>query len=512
MNFIHYLSFKYKLNRNKPKRYRFETFIDWLAMFFLFLIITFVIYLIIRLLPPDIQENMNTYVVGFYAFLCLISLSTATKKYYKEYFLSPEREILLIAPIKSSQIILARFFIVAFEVAFINFMFLLPLIAANYLIGTIPLEIVFMTLPQIAAAALFFSVITHFLFAIAYFISKGKGLKTVAYSIMVFSYIGVISIIIFLNDYESVLFVQDQLTDNVFYLIFQYPKYLLMTDELDFIDVGVFTSLITLNTLCYIPLAYWITAYCYKKSLLTLSSRDLEKSFYSTQLTKLINKFIHNQFIKKDLLYIVRSPQLFSNYISPLLVMSLVEYRNQFASSDIFLPILVNILSLIILTITLHLLMSDDASHGDLLFTAPMNTRELFKNRSKLLQILSFVMASTYIVIICIFESIKIEEIIFAVLELFILTFIGSRVLLLRIIRRSLKGTGYRYNGSFVKPLLYYFFIWNIPLLILFTLLHECYRRFIEYGSLSNQDSFAFTMLLIMIAAMIYKSKKIHHI
>ncbi|UAC48029.1 hypothetical protein K6959_15790 [Bacillus aquiflavi] len=495
MNFINYLSFKYKINRRNPKGSKKEKIAERIAIILLFLLITFTIFFIVRLLPQGIQENMNKYMVGFFAFLCLISFSTAVKKYYKEYFLSPEREILLIAPVKNSQIILSRFSIVAIEVIIINTMFLMPFAMANYLAGNISKEIVLITIPQIVAMSFFFSAITHIIFAIAYLISKGKGLKTVAYSLMTAASVGVIVIIVFLQGYKSLLFIQDKLIENLLYLLLQYPKYL-MINNIKFIDVGLFTIFIALNTLCFIAAAYWITAYSYKKGLLTISSRDLEKSFYSLFVTNVIHKHIHTHFIKKDLLFLIRSPQLFSVYVSPILFTSVIEIRNQFASSGVLLTVLINIFTFVIITVTLHILMSDDATNSELLFTIPINTQELFKSRSKLLHILTFLNASIYLVTVCLLEAVRIEYIVFGILQIFILTYIASRILLARVIKRSQKNSsGYLFNGSIVRTILYYFFVWNIPLLIFFSILHEYLRRVLETGSLSRHA----TIMLIII-------------
>lgn len=183
MNFIKYLTFKYKLNSNH-RRSSAEALADKVAFFILIAVITTIVYFVIKLFPQSIQQNMNKYSLSVFAFICVISLSSSIKKYYKEYFLSPEREILLIVPIRNSQIILSRFFIIVFDVLIIGCLFMIPFVTANYFAGNIHLGIVLITIPQIVATAILSSSFAHFLFAFAYILTKGKGLKTVAYTLM----------------------------------------------------------------------------------------------------------------------------------------------------------------------------------------------------------------------------------------------------------------------------------------------------------------------------------------
>ncbi|USK36444.1 hypothetical protein LIT25_27150 (plasmid) [Bacillus sp. F19] len=508
MNFIKYLSFKYKITRLKPKGSGKEVLAEWLGALILYVALTTILYLIVNSLSQNIQENMNKYILGLFAFLCLISISASTKKYYKEYFLSPEREILLIAPIKNSQVILSRFFIVSLEVVFFHTIFLFPFTLANYFAGNVSLEIVLITIPQIVASSIFFSAVSHILFAFAYIISKGKGLKTVAYSIMTFASVGVITIIVYFHDYKSFLLIQNDISESVLYLLFQYPKYLL-DNHFNLIDAGLFTVFITINTLCLIPIAYWITNFCYKRGLLTVSLRDLEKSFYSIKISSILHKYIKNYFVRKDLLYLIRSPKLFSVYVSPILFTSVIEFRNQFASSGISLTILINVFALVITTVTLHILLSDDIEHQNLLFSTPFDIEELFKLRSTLLHILSFLVAGSYILTICILESVRVEVIIYGICQLLILTYISSKVILSRVIKRSNKDSrGYRYNGEIVKPLIYYIFVWNIPLLVFFSVIHEYLRRILENSTLSFQANTILISIIAIVIGMFYKSTK----
>ncbi|MGG1630880.1 elicitor-associated permease-like protein [Rossellomorea sp. NRS-1567] len=508
MNFIKYLTFKYKLTRHKSNRSKRDVLTEWIGIFILSLSVTAVLYFIINALSENIQGNMNTYIVGLFAFLCLISISSATKAFYKEYFLSPEREILLVAPIKNSQIILARFFIVAIEVLLINAAFLFPFILANYFAGNIAIEIVLMTIPQIIAGSIFFSALAHVLYTSAFLISKGKGLKAVAFSIMTLASVGVIAVIVYASNYKQYLLHQDEWLNKIFYLLLQYPEYLL-ENSIELKSVAIFTLLIILYASFTIPLVYFLTDHCYKKGLLTISLRDLDQSFYSNKASTFIHRYIQDHFIKKDLLYVLRTPKLFSVYVSPLLFTSVIEFKNQFASSGITLTILINIFALFITTVTLNILLSDDKNLQDLLFSIPFNYHHLYKMRSRLVHIISFLLAGSYLLIVMILEKVELPFIIYGLVQLFILTFISSKVFLSRIMKRNTKKyNGYKYNGEIVKPLFYYLFVWNIPLLIVFSILYEYYRRIIENHSLSVQAAIILTITIVVIIGMLYKSNK----
>jgi hypothetical protein len=509
MNFIKYVSFKYKITRLKPRGSKKEVIAEGAGIVFLFLCLTAILYFIIQFLPQTIQSNMPKYLFALFSFLCLISISTSIKKYYKECFHSVEREILLVAPIKNSQVILARFSIVAIEVAFVLFIFLFPFTLANYFADHIALEIVLVTIPQIAAVSIFFSVMTHVLFGLAFILTKGRGLKTVAYSLMTLGSVGVIAIIIYSQNYKAYLINQNGIVETIFYLLLQYPKYLLGA-PLDVMEVGLFTLFITVNSLCFIPIAYFITDYCYKRGFLTISLRDIEKSFYSNQISIVINKYIKNFFIRKDLLFLVRSPKLFSVYLSPILFTSVIEYKNQFASG-FTLSLLVNIFALMITTVTINNLFSDDKEHQDLLFSIPFNFQELLKNRSHLVHCLSFIIAGIYITTICLLESVDIELIMYALIQIFILTFIASRVLISRIMKKSIKDSaGYRFKGEIVKPLFYFIFVWNIPLLLVFSIMHVYFRRLIEGNHVFFvQENIILILFTAIIGGMLYKSTKV---
>ncbi|GGE83804.1 elicitor-associated permease-like protein [Priestia taiwanensis] len=508
MNFINYLSFKYKLNRHKPKGSLRDLFLEVFVISFLFMVLTLILFLIIKLFPQYIQDDMNKYILGLYAFVCLISLSSSIKKFYKEYFLSPEREILLVAPIKNSQIILSRFFIVAIEIITINMMFLLPFILANYFANNIPIEIFLITIPQIVASSIFFSVIAHILFALAYIISKGRGLKTIAYSLVTFSSVGVVAIIVYLQNYSSFLLTQNKFVENIFYLLFQYPNYLLL-NKIDLLNAGLFTLFVLINALCFIPIAYWMTNYCYNKGLLSISSRDLDRSFYLNKVSNVIHKCIGSHFIKKDLLYLLRSPKLFSVFVSPFLLTSVLEYKNQFASSGSLLTVLINIFTLVITSVILHILMSDDLNHQELLFSAPFDIEELYNKRVNFLHLSSFIISGTYLLTVCILESVRIEVIIYGMGQLLFITYISSRVLLSRTFKRCTKdGRGYMYDGKIIRTIVYYFFVWSVPLMIFFATLQESLVMLLDNGTFSTLGKFGNIAILVVILAMLYKGSK----
>jgi hypothetical protein len=508
MNFIKYLSFKYKLTRHKSNKSKKDVLTEWIGIIILCLSATAVLYFIINALPESVQDNMNTYIVGLFAFLCLISISSATKAFYKEYFFSPEREILLVAPIKNSQIILARFFIVVIEVLLINAAFLFPFILANYFAGNISIQIVLITIPQIIAGSIFFSALAHVIYALAFLISRGKGLKTVAFSIMTLASVGVIAVIVYVSNYKNYLLHQDEWVNKVFYLLLQYPEYLL-ENSVETKSVAIFTLLIILYASFTIPLVYFLTDHCYQKGLLTISLRDLDQSFYSHKTSLFIHTYVQDHFIKKDLLFVLRTPKLFSVYVSPLLFTSVIEFKNQFASSGISLTVLINIFALFITTVTLNILLSDDKDHQDLLFSIPFDYHHLYKMRSRLIQTFSFLLAGSYLLIVMILEKVELPIIIYGIVQLFILTYISSKVLLSKIMTRNTKKySGYKYNGEIVKPLFYYLFVWNIPLLIVFSILYEYLRRIIENHSLSFQAAIILILTIIIIIGMAFKSNK----
>lgn len=508
MNFINYLSFKYKLTRHKPQKSRNQAIVERMAAIMLFGAATILLFFIIKLFPQNIQNSMNKNILGLFAFLCLLSIRTSFNKYYQEYFFSPEREILLIAPIKNSQIILSRFFVVSFEVTFINAIFLLTFTLANYFASNITIGIVLITIPQIVACSIFFTAIAHIVFAFAFIISKGKGLKTVAYLLMIFASVSITVIIMYLTNYKSFLLTQNKILEHIFYFLFQYPKYLLI-NKISYQGVGVFTVFTLISALFFILPAFLITNYCYNKGLISVSLRDLEKPYYSNKVSVLLHKYIKNYFLKKDVLYLIRSPKLFSVYISPLLFTSVIEFRTRYASSDFSLSVFINILAVAITIMTLKIIMSDDIEHQDLLFSIPFNIEELFKKRSALLHTLSFLIAGIYLFTISILESVRLEMIIYGMCQLFFLTYISSRVLLSKVIKRSYKDLGgYRYNGAITKSVLYYLFVWNIPLFALFSILQENLNIILKKNALTIHLGITFIIIFIVLMAMFYKSTR----
>lgn len=508
MNFIKYLTFKYKLNSNH-RRSSAEALADKVAFFILIAVITTIVYFVIKLFPQSIQQNMNKYSLSVFAFICVISLSSSIKKYYKEYFLSPEREILLIVPIRNSQIILSRFFIIVFDVLIIGCLFMIPFVTANYFAGNIHLGIVLITIPQIVATAILSSSFAHFLFAFAYILTKGKGLKTVAYTLMTIASVGVIAIIVFLQNYKSFFLVHDYWIRGIFHVLFKYPEYLL-ANQINGANAGIFTLISIANMIILLFLAYSLTGYCYKKGLLSVSSRDLEKSFYISKISVALNKYVQNFFLKKDILYLIRSPKLFSVYITPVLFTSVLEIKIQFASSGVFFSIFISVFTAIITAITLSLLQTDDLDHTDLLFSIPFDIESLFKSRCILLFILSTLVSGTFVILICIAESVRWEFILFSLVQLLLMSYISSKVLVSRVIHKSNKNSaGYRYDGSLARTIFYYILVWNIPLLILFSILYGFLMHTVENNSLSIQAVIILLIAFLTVISMIYKSTQI---
>ncbi|MED0673552.1 elicitor-associated permease-like protein [Aneurinibacillus aneurinilyticus] len=510
MNFIKYLSFKYKLNSNHRKSSA-EALADKVAFFILIAIVTAIVYFIIKLFPQSIQDNMNQYAMGVFAFVYVISLSSAVKKYYKEYFLAPEREILLIAPIRNSQIILSRFFIVAFDVLVFGCIFLLPFVTANYFAGNIHFGIVLITIPQVLAVAIVSSFFAHTLFAFAYMFTRGKGLKTAAYTLVVIASVGVIAIIVFWQNYKSFFLVQDHLLKGIFHVLFKYPEYML-ANQITGADIGIFSLVSIANMLILLFLAFSLTSFCYKKGLLSVSSRDLEKSFYISKLSAFLNKHVENAFLKKDILYLIRSPKLFSVYITPILFTSILEIRIQFASLGVFFSIFISVFIAIIVSITLNVLQTDDLNHKNLLFSIPFDIENLFKSRIILLFTLSTLVAGTFITFICLVESVRWEYLFFSLVQLLFMTYISSKVLVSRVIHKSNKNfSGYRYNGSLAGTIFYYMLVWNIPLLILFSFLSGFLMYAVEEGfTLSLYTGGILIVVCLLVLAMFYRSTRIH--
>lgn len=118
---------------------------------------------------------MDLYTISLFAFLCIVSISTAIKNFYHEYFSSPEREILLFVPIKRSQVILSRFFVITESVIFVNFLVLFSFVLANVLAGNLNLPILLITVPQIIAYSIFSSSLAHLVYSFAFLFLGGNN-------------------------------------------------------------------------------------------------------------------------------------------------------------------------------------------------------------------------------------------------------------------------------------------------------------------------------------------------
>ncbi|UJA35754.1 elicitor-associated permease-like protein [Bacillus velezensis] len=510
MNFYNYLKFKYKISNtaNTKKNSRIDLYAQRIAFVILISFLTLILYFVIKLFPHNIQVNMNKYTLGLYAFLCLISFSSSVKQYYKEYFLSIEREILIIAPIQKSQIILSRFFVVTLETMILTGCFLTPFVIANFFAGNLEFNIVLATMIQIISVSLFCSSLTHIFFALAFLISKGHGLKTVAYTLMTIFAVAVIGLIIFSNNYKSYFIAQNSTTKYILYGVVKYSDFLIL-NHADASDVLIFILLIIFYSLVITAIAFYLTKRCYRKGLLSISSRELKKSFYARKVSLFINKYIQNYFLKKDILYLIRSPKMFSIYITPILFTSVIEIRNKFVSSEHLLPIFITVFALVITSISLSLVQSDDLNHKDLLFTIPFDLESLYRIRSRYLYLISTGIAGIYLVIVFLTESLRWEYFLFGVLELMILTYINSKVMLRRVFQKSnYKSHGYRYNGSLAFIIFTHFLIWNVPLIISFSLIYEIINLTLLQNHLSNRSIFILITLLIIIFIMLYNSKK----
>lgn len=321
--------------------------------------------------------------------------------------------------------------------------------------------------------------------------------------------VGVIIIIIYIQNYADFFLSNNSYFAKAFYVIFQYPFHLL-SDQFNYVQIISFTVTVCLNASLFFIISYYITKLAYHKGLLAITAMDTENSVNPLKISKKINHSLRNQFLIKDLLYLIRNQKLFSNFISPILFISLIEYKNQFASWGVFLTILINIIAIVFLVILINLVFSDDLNNQELLYVVPFNIEALYKSRSRMLNFLCFLLSSIFVIVICILESLRIEFILFAIIQLFIITYIHSKVLVARVIKRNIDSRpGYWYSGKIVKDTLIYFFQWNIPLLFLFCFLQEYFRRFIENHPFSLQAYIVFCLTLLFILIMIIRSKKV---
>lgn len=202
LNFVKFVSLKYKITNNNPNKSKLQLYAGWFAGIVLYALFVCIIFMIIKLLPSTVQSNMDKYTISLFAFLCIISISTAMKNFYHEYFSSPEREILLFVPIERSQIILSRFFVITDSIVLVNFLVLFSFVLANVLAGNLDLPILLITVPQIITYSIF-PAVWHTLCTVLPFYFQGKQLKKVAYLIMTGASVGVIIIIIYIQNYAD---------------------------------------------------------------------------------------------------------------------------------------------------------------------------------------------------------------------------------------------------------------------------------------------------------------------
>ncbi|OOM69018.1 elicitor-associated permease-like protein [Clostridium sp. BL-8] len=472
MNFLNFLKYKYKLNSDVvKKRSSSVVYAERSAKFIFGILLCLLINFVLKLVPKDILNKMNAYTIVIYTLLCIFSMSIAIKKYYKEYFESAEREIILITPINQKQIILVRFFIVWIEVfSLIAFMYF-PFVFACFINKIFSLEILLITVPEVLFISLLGSVFAHILFAVAFLVCKGKGLKTVSYYVLVvFSVLLTSLSFLYKNGFPNIA-IKNIIIESIFYGLLQYPSYILF-NEIHILDTLIFTIIIAFHSLVLFVIAINLTSYCYKKGLLMVSSRDLKKSFYISFQTKCINKFIQNNFLKKDIFYLIRTPQVLSSFISPIVVICLTLSQKSFYSSKMIFPVFIGIYSLIITSISISIIQSDDIQHKDLLISIPINYKGLITSRSLLTFIISFIISSPLISIMYIINQVKFTYTIFSLLQLMITIFITSKLMVKKVINLSIKETGsYRYDGKLALTVITFSFTWGIFLLILFCIL-----------------------------------------
>ncbi|WP_062350733.1 elicitor-associated permease-like protein [Bacillus kwashiorkori] len=509
MQFIQYVSLKYKIKKNHSNMSKMQVYAGWFAGILLYSLFIAIMYFIIKLFPSSVQVNMNKYTASLYAFLCIVSISTAVKNFYHEYFLSPEREILLFVPIRHSQVILSRFFVITEGIVFFNFIVLFSFVLANVLAGNIHIFFLVITSLQIIALSIFSSSFAHVLYSFAFFLSKGRALRSIAFTIMTGASISVIFVIIYIQNYSSFFLTNNSYISSIFYVLFSYPL-ALISSKLGFSDVIIFSIGITFSALLFFVVSYFLTKLAYRKGFITVTIMQAERTMHSAKISQRISDSRNNFFIKKDLLYLVRNPKLFSAFVSPILFISLIEYKNQFASWGVFLTILLNIIAITFTIVLLNIIFSDDLNNQELLFVIPFNIRILYKNRSKLLHILAFLFSSIFIVIICFLESVQFEFIVFAVLQLLVITYIHSKVLVARVIKRNIGNRpAYWYSGKMVKDIFIHFLKWNIPLMILFSFLQEYFRRFLVGHPFSLQAYIVLSLSILMILIMLNRSIRI---
>jgi hypothetical protein len=479
MDFIHYLKFKFKLDSSVvKKRPSSEVYAERSVLFILGTFLSLIIYFILKLVSKNILTNINMYIVYYYVLLLIITMSISIQKYYKEYFESLEREIILVAPIKQNQIALARLFLVSVETLVVFTFFYLPLIFAAFLAKGISFEVLLISIITLICLSLFESAFAHIIFSIAFLISGGKSLKIIAYSIMIF-FTSMFTMVSYFYRHKIFNINLNNINLNniclkiIFYPLLKYPQLILLSN-ISMIETVKFI-ISTIGYVCvFFIAAYKLTLICYKKGLLSISSRDLEKSLYFIFITKVFTNITDNGFLRKDILCLVRSPKVFAAYINPIIIIILITFKINFLTKPLSLPIYISTITIIINIVTLTIIQSDDSQHKDLLLIIPFDSDILIKNRSKLLFIISSIISILSFVCTILFNFITWKKLIFSFIQILIMCYIASKSMQKNIVKYNIKKTGsYRYDGYFGLTVMYYIFCSAIPQIILFTILFK---------------------------------------
>lgn len=497
---LKFLSYKYKISAPIYSRESsIQAYGEKLAILILIIILTIIEFLLLKILPSSILSNINKYIVIFYALICIISISVSIKSYYNEYFESLERDILTFIPIKKYTLINIRFFTIIIDVVKFLSLIFIPFIIACYFSNLVNINFVILSLIQLINIAIFSCVLTNILFSFAFFISKGKGLKIIAYSLVIVVSILTSVIIIFTNNYSSLITSNNTILNYLFFTLSEYPKNIIQNNfSLNYLYI--FTCIIY-NLMLYI-LSLVISVSTANKGFLSISSRELKNSVYSYLLTNLINSHLNTGFLKKDILYIIRQPQSLSQYISPILVILLIEFKSSFFTDINALIFLVCILTTIIVSITLYIIQFNDTHHNDFLLSINIESNTLFKDRSNLIFIISSCISSTIFIILSIFRWLEIKYFISLMLLLLVINYSYSIIVTKKIILNSYEhNCGYKYEGKLILPTLYFIFIYEIPLVLLFILLLNSFNLNIIF-------QFMILLLIVSICLKCYNTKK----
>ena len=122
----------------------------------------------------------------------------------------------------------------------------------------------------------------------------------------------------------------------------KYSDFLIL-NHADASDVLIFILLIIFYSLVITAIAF------------ISQSIVIVKDYYQSHPGSLKNHFMQGKFLyllisifktifEKDILYLIRSPKMFSIYITPILFTSVIEIRNKFVSSEHLLPIFITVL------------------------------------------------------------------------------------------------------------------------------------------------------------------------